>query len=51
MGNYYAKKIGRDARTGRFISIREARRRPGTTVVEIVKLRIRSGRVRGGWGR
>ena len=32
-------KIGRDARTGRFISIEEAKRRPSTTVVEIVKVR------------
>ncbi len=28
------KKIGRDARTGRFIPVREAERRPSTTVVE-----------------
>ena len=27
---------GRDARTGRFIPVREARRRPATTVVERV---------------
>ena len=29
-----ATKIGRDARTGRFISLAEAKRRPRTTVVE-----------------
>lgn len=27
-------KIGRDARTGQFITVEEARRRPSTTVVE-----------------
>lgn len=27
-------KIGRDARTGRYIPVREAQRRPSTTVVE-----------------
>jgi hypothetical protein len=31
-------KIGRDARTGRFISIEEANRRPSTTVIEKVKV-------------
>ena len=30
-------KIGRDARTGRFIPVREAQRRPKTTVVETIK--------------
>ena len=29
-----AKKIGRDAKTGRFITEKEAKRRPNTTVVE-----------------
>lgn len=29
-----ASKIGRDARTGRFIPVKEAERRPSTTVVE-----------------
>lgn len=29
---------GRDAKTGRFISIEEANRRPNTTVVEKVKV-------------
>ena len=27
-------KIGRDARTGEFITVKEAQRRPNTTVVE-----------------
>lgn len=30
-------KIGRDARTGEFIPVKEARRRPNTTVVETIK--------------
>ena len=36
-GGAETRKIGRDARTGRFISVREARRRPKTTVVETIK--------------
>lgn len=31
------KKIGRDAKTGKFISVKEANRRPTTTVVETIK--------------
>jgi hypothetical protein len=31
-----SRRIGRDARTGEFISIKEAKRRPKTTVVERV---------------
>ena len=31
------KKIGRDAKTGQFIPVEEARRRKGTAVVETVK--------------
>ncbi len=30
-------KIGRDAKTGRFIPVKEAERRPTTTVVERIK--------------
>jgi hypothetical protein len=30
-------KIGRDARTGEFIPVKEANRRPSTTVVETIK--------------
>jgi hypothetical protein len=30
-------KIGRDAKDGRFIPVREAERRPNTTVVETIK--------------
>ena len=32
-------KIGRDATTGRFIPVKEAERRPKTTVVETIKRR------------
>ena len=31
------QKIGRDAKTGRFIPVKEAERRPSTTVVETIK--------------
>lgn len=30
-------KVGRDAKTGKFITVAEARRRPSTTVVETMK--------------
>ncbi len=30
-------KIGRDARTGRFIPVKEAQRRKATTVVETIR--------------
>lgn len=30
-------KIGRDARTGEFIPVKKARKRPKTTVVETIK--------------
>ena len=30
-------KIGRDARTGKFIPVKEATKRPSTTVVETIK--------------
>ena len=30
-------KIGRDAGTGRFVSIKEANKRPKTTVIETIK--------------
>ena len=30
-------KIGRDAKTGEFIPVKEAQRRPKTTVVETIK--------------
>ena len=32
------RKAGRDARTGRFIPIKEAERRPSTTVVETIPI-------------
>ncbi len=30
-------EIGRDAKTGEFIPVKEAKRRPSTTVVETIK--------------
>lgn len=32
-----SNKIGRDAKTGQFITVEEARRRPTTTVVETIR--------------
>lgn len=32
-------KIGRDAKTGEFIPVREAQRRPNTTVIETIPTR------------
>jgi len=31
------QKIGRDAKTGRFIPVEEAKRKPSTTVVETIR--------------
>jgi len=31
------RKIGRDAKTGQFIPVKEAQRRPKTTVVETIR--------------
>ncbi|AHB13815.1 hypothetical protein [Dehalococcoides mccartyi] len=31
------QKIGRDARTGHFITVKEAEKRPSTTTVETIK--------------
>jgi hypothetical protein len=39
-------KIGRDARTGRFITVIRARRRPRTTTVEMIRYRPRPAGVR-----
>ena len=39
-------KIGRDAVTGRFISVRAAHRHPQTTTVETIRYRPRSAGVR-----
>lgn len=35
------RQIGRDARTGRFISVRDARRRRATSVIETITVRSR----------
>ena len=37
-------KIGRDAKTGQFITVKEAKRRPATTVVETIKPAKTKGR-------
>lgn len=37
-------QIGRDARTGQFIPVREAERRPSTTVVETIKPAPKKGK-------
>jgi hypothetical protein len=34
----YPIKVGRDSRTGEFIPVREAERRPNTTEVERIKI-------------
>jgi hypothetical protein len=33
------RKIGRDAKTGKFMSVEKAKRRPSTTVVETIRTR------------
>lgn len=38
------RKIGRDASTGQFIPIKEAERRPKTTVIETVKTPAKTGK-------
>lgn len=37
------RKVGRDAKTGQFIPVKEARRRPTTTVIETVKIPAKKG--------
>lgn len=37
MAKSKSSKIGRDAKTGQFIPVTEAKKRPGTTVVETIK--------------
>jgi len=34
------RQVGRDARTGKFITIRRARRHPATSVVEVIRCRV-----------
>ena len=36
-GKKSSYKIGRDAKTGQFIPVKQAKRRPSTTVVETIK--------------
>lgn len=35
--NEASTKIGRDAKSGKFISVKEAERRPSSTVIETIK--------------
>ena len=37
VGKVVVVKVGRDASTGRFITIKEAKRRPKTTIVETIR--------------
>jgi hypothetical protein len=37
------KKIGRNAKTGEFIPVKEAKQRPNTTVVETIKIGTKKG--------
>lgn len=37
-------KVGRDAKSGQFIQVREAQRRPSTTTVETIKQKPKKGR-------
>lgn len=39
-----ARKIGRDAKTGKFIPVKVANRRPSTTVVETIKTPKKKGK-------
>ena len=39
-----ARKIGRDAKTGEFIPVKEAKRRPTTTTVETIKTPPKKGK-------
>jgi hypothetical protein len=38
------RKIARDARTGRFIPLEEAKKRPNTTVVETINVPSKKGK-------
>lgn len=35
-------KVGRDAKTGEFITVKEAKRRPSTSIVETIKVKPKS---------
>jgi len=39
MAKTHTIKIGRDAKTGEFIPVKEAQQRPSTTVVETIKVK------------
>jgi hypothetical protein len=38
-GGSGSRKAGRDAKSGQFVSLKEARRRPATTIIETIKAR------------
>jgi len=38
------RKIGRDAKTGQYIPVSEAKKRPNTTVVETIKTPPKKGK-------
>ena len=42
--NEAAAKVGRDAKSGQFIPVREAIRRPATTVVETIRKPTKKGK-------
>jgi len=42
MNKTHSFKVGRDAKTGEFIPVKDAVRRPSTTVVETIKKPIKS---------
>ncbi len=39
-----SKKIGRDGKTGQFISVNDAKKRPNTTVVETINSPSKKGK-------
>lgn len=43
-GGAMTHKIGRDAKTGQYIPVKEANKRPNTTVVETVKTPKKKGK-------
>ena len=38
---YVIFEVGRDARTGQFISVRRARRHPATSIVQVIRRRVK----------
>ena len=44
MNKTHSFKVGRDAKTGEFIPVKDAIRRPNTTVVETIKLPVKKSK-------